>query len=94
MRMIMINSKLTNINVSSDDNFLYQQLMELLSQIKLAQGGSGFDASLRRHQKLKLYAMKKQIDRIKYIEETFFNPDGSLDYEAIESYKESHKTIA
>lgn len=87
--MKVLNYK--DLSVSPEDDFLYKKLMELLQQIKLTQGGTGLDASLRRHQKIKMYAMKKQIDRIKYIEETFFNPDGSIDQEAIEVWNAQHK---
>lgn len=73
------------ILTSSDDDFLYERLLELLEQMKLVQGGTALASSLRRHNKIKLYMMEKQIQKIKHIEETYFCKDG-LDQTAIEAY--------
>lgn len=73
------------ILTSSEDDFLYERLLDLLQQIKLVQGGNALASSLRRHNKIKLYMMEKQIQKIKHIEETYFCKDG-LDQIAIENY--------
>lgn len=73
------------ILTSPDDDFLYERLLELLQQMKLVQGGTALASSLRRHNKIKLYMMEKQMEKIKYIEETYFCKDG-LDQTAIEAY--------
>ena len=73
------------ILTSPDDDFLYEQLLRLLEQIKLVQGGTSLASSLRRHNKIKLYMIEKQIERIKYIEDKYFCKDG-LDQTAIEAF--------
>lgn len=73
------------ILTSPDDDFLYERLLDLLEQIKLVQGGTALASSLRRHNKIKLYMIEKQIQKIKHIEETYFCKDG-LDQTAIEAY--------
>ena len=73
------------ILTSPDDDFLYQKLLVLLQQVKLVQGGTALASTLRRHNKLKVYLIEKQIDRIKSIEERYFNSDGSLDSVAIQN---------
>lgn len=75
------------ILTSNDDDFLYSQLLRLLEQIKLCQGGTALDSTLRRHNKLKIYLISKQIDRIRSIEERYFNPDGTLISSAIDADK-------
>lgn len=64
------------IIVSSDDDFLYEKLLTLLNQIKLVQGGTALSSTLRRHSKIKMYLIEKQIDRIRCIEERYFDSDG------------------
>ena len=73
------------ILTSPDDDFLYERLLELLQQMKLVQGGTALASSLRRHNKIKLYMIEKQIQKIKHIEETYFCKDG-LDQASIEAY--------
>lgn len=70
---------------SSDDDFLYNRLLELLDQIKLVQGGSAIPPTLRRHKPIRDYLMEKQKQKIKYIEENYFC-GGELDQTAIENY--------
>lgn len=64
------------IITSSEDDFLYQQLLRLLYQIKLVQGGTALSSTLRRHTSLKIYLIEKQIEKIKTIEERYFTPQG------------------
>ena len=73
------------LTTSKDDDFLYSRLLDLLQQIKLVQGGTALDSTLRRHNKIKIYMIQKQIEKIKYVETTYFNEDGSLNYENIKS---------
>ena len=73
------------ILTSSEDDFLYDQLLRLLEQIKLVQSGTALSSTLRRHNKIKLYMIKKQIEKIKYIEEKYFDDKG-LNQFAIEEY--------
>lgn len=85
--MKILNSK--EINVYKEDDFLYSQLQRLFNEIKITQGGSSLDATLRRHQKLRNYAIAKQISYIKSIEERYFNEDGSVNLLAINSHNSS-----
>lgn len=75
------------IKVTSDDDYLYEYLLTLLQQIKLVQGGTALSATLRRHNKLKTYLIEKQIEKIKHIEERYFNKDGTLRDLAIQADK-------
>lgn len=88
MMLINMNNKL---ETCSRDNFLYEELGRLLQEIKLAQGGTSLDATLRRHNKIRIYLISKQIDKIRDIEETYFNEDGTLNNEAINMYLEAKR---
>lgn len=79
------------ILTSPDDDFLYEKLLILLNQIKLTQGGTALNSTLRRHNKIKLYLLEKQIQQIKHIEEKYFDKDG-LNQLAIEDYI-AHKSL-
>lgn len=76
--------KYDHIVTSSDDDFLYVQLLNLFNQLKTVQGATELNYSLRNHWRLRDYCIKKQIDRIKYIEDKYFNDDGSLKSFAIQ----------
>lgn len=82
--MKILKSK--EVDVSPEDDFLYVQLQRLFEQIKLTQGGTELAYTLRNHQKLKNYAIAKQIEQIKYIEEKYFTDDGSLNQDAIHNF--------
>lgn len=73
------------IITSPEDDFLYDRIIELLSQVKLVQGGSAIPATLRRHKVIKDYLMEKQSMLITHIENTYFE-DGDLNQFAIEKY--------
>lgn len=73
------------ILTSPDDDFLYEKLLALLNQIKLTQGATALNSTLRRHSKIKLYMLEKQIRQIQHIEEKYFDKDG-LNQLAIEEY--------
>ena len=75
------------ILTSSEDDFLYEQLLRLLEQIKLVQSGTALSSTLRRHSKIKIYMIEKQIEKIKHIEETYFDNKG-LNQLAIDSYNQ------
>lgn len=87
MIMKILNSK--DIATSREDDFLYVQLQRLFNEIKITQGGTALDSTLHRHQKLKNYAMAKQIEKIKHIENRYFNEDGSVNDLAIKAYNNS-----
>lgn len=70
---------------SKDDDFLYDRILLLLSQIKLVQGGSAIPPTLRRHKAIKDYLISKQKSQIEYIEQNYFS-SGELDNFAIENY--------
>ena len=89
MMKINVNNKL---ETCSRDNFLYEELGRLLQEIKLAQGGTALDATLRRHNNIRIYLISKQIDKIRDIEETYFNDDGTLNDDAIMMYLEAKRT--
>lgn len=74
-----------SITVSSKDDFLYERIIALLKQVKLVRGGTDLAYTLRNHRKIRDYCREKQSREIRYIEEFYFNSDGSLDEEAIEN---------
>lgn len=88
MMKINVNNK---IETCSRDNFLYEELGRLLQEIKLAQGGTSLDATLRRHNMIRIYLISKQIDKIRDIEQTYFNEDGTLNDEAIMMYLDAKR---
>lgn len=88
MMMINLNNKL---ETCSRDNFLYEELGRLLHEIKLAQGGTALDATLKRHNMIRIYLISKQIDKIRDIEQTYFNDDGTLNNEAINMYLDAKR---
>lgn len=75
------------IKVTEEDNYLYEYLLALCQEIKLVQGGTALSSTLRRHNKLKIYMIQKQIEKIKHIEERYFNQDGTLRDLAIQADK-------
>lgn len=77
------------ILTSKNDNFLYDELILILQQIKLVQGGTSLASTLRRHSKVKNYLVEKQRKKLGYLEETYFHPDGSLDNESIDGFYEN-----
>lgn len=66
------------IFTTPSDDSLYLSLINLLNQIKLVQGATALNSTLRRHKDISIYLISKQIDKIKFIEDKYFNPDGSL----------------
>ena len=87
--MIKLNNK---IETTLCDDFLYKELSRLLQEIKLAQGGTSLDDTLKCHNMIRIYLISKQIDKIRDIEETYFNSDGTLNVEAISMYLEAKRT--
>lgn len=75
------------ILTSTEDDFLYEQLLRLLEQIKLVQSGTALSSTLRRHSKIKLYMIEKQIQKINHFEEQYFDDNG-LNQLAIQSYNQ------
>lgn len=78
--------KQPKIETSPEDEFLYIQLTRLLEQIKLTRGGTELAYTLRNHKDIRLYLISKQIEKIRHIEETYFNDDGTLNYNAIHDH--------
>lgn len=74
------------ILTSKDDNFLYDRLISLFKEIRLIQGNTALNSTLRRHIKLKNYLVSKQSFILNSLEETYFHPDGSLDREALDEF--------
>lgn len=81
------------IETSELDDFLYLRLTKLLEELKVTLGGRDLDSTLRRHNMLKVYLMSKQIEKIRFIEENFFNEDGSLNYANIKAYHDKYSTL-
>ena len=76
---------MVQIITSPKDDFLYERIIILLKQVKLVRGGTELAYTLRNHRKIRDYCREKQVQEIKDIESMYFNPDGTLDPEAIES---------
>ena len=79
-----MKKKIPVIETSDHDDFLYLELMDLLQQHKLLCGAAALNQTLKDHRVLKLYLISKQIEKIRNIEETYFNDNGTLKSDAIE----------
>ena len=66
------------ISTSSKDDFLYERIIILLQQVKLVRGGTELAYTLRNHKKIRDYCKEKQSTELKYIEDHYFNVDGTL----------------
>lgn len=66
------------ILVSNQDDFLYERIITLLQQVKLVRGGTELAYTLRNHPKIRNYCRSKQQSELKYIDDNYFNSDGSL----------------
>lgn len=73
------------IQVSYEDDFLYSQLIRLCEQVKLVQGATALNSTLRRHSKIKSYLIQKQVEQLSLIESRYFTNDGLNDL-AIKSH--------
>lgn len=78
------------ILTSSKDDFLYERIIRLLEQVKLVRGGTDLAYTLRNHKKIRDYCREKQSMEIERIETDYFNPDGSLDNDAIDAFYEKN----
>lgn len=87
--MLKLNNN--KIETCSRDDFLYKELGRLLQEIKLAQGGTSLDATLKRHNMIRIYLISKQIDKIRDIEQKYFNDDGTLNDDAIMMYLDAKR---
>lgn len=76
------------IFVHKPDDILYLEIMQFLGEVKLLQGGDGLIATLRRHKGLKNFLIDKQKEHVEFFETTYFNSDGSLDYDVLDSLKD------
>lgn len=75
--------KINVIETNSYDDFFYLDLIKLFNQIKITQGGTALDSTLRRHPLLLNYCISKQIAIIRSFEDNYFNSDGTLNYDFI-----------
>lgn len=53
---------------SIDSNQVYDKSIELLNQIKITQGATALNSTLRRHITLKKFLLTKQVERLSLIE--------------------------
>lgn len=74
------------ISISSKDDFLYERIIVLLQQVKLVRGGTELAYTLRNHKKIRDYCKEKQSHELKYIEDHYFNVDGTLIGANIDSF--------
>lgn len=49
---------------------LYNKAIELLQQIKLTQGNTALNSTLRRHSSLKKFLLEEQVNRLKFLEDS------------------------
>lgn len=49
---------------------LYNKAIELLKQIKLTQGNTALNSTLRRHSSLKKFLLEEQVNRLKLLEDS------------------------
>lgn len=52
---------------------LYMKAIEFLQQVKLTQGNTALNSTLRRHATLRKFLLKVQADRLNWLEETLDN---------------------
>ena len=74
------------ISTSSKDDFLYERIITILQQVKLVRGGTELAYTLRNHKKIRDYCKEKQSQELKYIEDHYFNVDGTLIGANIDSF--------
>lgn len=74
------------ISISSKDDFLYERIIVILQQVKLVRGGTELAYTLRNHKKIRDYCKEKQSQELKYIEDHYFNVDGTLIGANIDSF--------
>lgn len=90
-----MKKKIPIIETSEQDDFLYLELMDLLQQHKLLRGASALNQTLKDHNVLTQYLISKQIEKIRYIEETYFNDNGTLKSDQVEmSFAERQHRIS
>lgn len=89
--MKVLNFK--DVLTSSNDDFLYTRLMDLLYQIKLTQGGTGLDYTLKRHPRILNYCKAKQLSRLSHIEDTYFFENGALDTDMLATWHAQHSNL-
>lgn len=72
-----------------NEDLLYKSLVSFLYDIKIFQGGTALSATLRRHPKIKAFLLRKQKERLNSFESSYFNSDGSVDYESLDGLSET-----
>lgn len=63
---------------SPADDFLYERIILILEQVKLVRGGTELAYTLRNHKFIRDYCKEKQTAELNYIDDHYFNSDGSL----------------
>ena len=48
----------------------YFNALQLLSEIKLVQGNDALNSTLRRHKRLKMFLLEKQVEKLEELEES------------------------
>lgn len=56
--------------ITSLNQELYNKAIELLQQIKLTQGNTALNSTLRRHSSLKKFLLEEQVNRLKFLEDS------------------------
>ena len=79
-----MKSKSPKIETNNHDDFLYYALIDLLKQIKLTRGANEVGFTLRNHPFLRDYLVSKQISKINFLEQTYFDESGLLLFNVIE----------
>lgn len=74
------------VSTSSRDDFIYDNILKLLSEIKLVRGGTDLAYTLRNHSKIRNYCKEKQSRLLNDLEDLYFNDDGSLNEFSINDY--------
>lgn len=70
------------------EDLLYNSLISFLYEIKIFQGGTALSSTLRRHPIIKAFLLRKQKERLNSFESSYFNSDGSLDYDSLDDLSE------
>lgn len=74
-------------NISHNDDILYERIIRCLKEVKLVRGGTELAYTLRNHPKIRNYCKDKQKAELDYIDNHFFNEDGSLKKESLQVRK-------
>lgn len=71
------------ILVSKDDDILYTDLIQFLTEVKLIHGPQGLSCTYRKHPHIRDFMKRKQKEMIEEIEADYFMPDGTLNLDTL-----------